>query len=241
MGQTLREGDAFFSLDIGCYGRGGVCIRHRAGSGFRWRTAGSCCRGHTTNPLEAHLVGAEAPRPGVNVADIHASHQRTPRAATDFRRTRGTGRAYGSGFGRASRRRSTGAIERPATRPDRGNDHRARARDTGRARRRSDPPQSRGQLCRGVEWPAPLKPRRQKPRRTTSATISEPLVVVTTDVVDNASRVRDHRVHGAGGADCRSRRRPVGLQSPGGRPISAAARNQTAHRVPMSRSAHISF
>lgn len=68
VGQTLREGDAFF-FDIGAYGRGGYAS-DIARVGFVGEPPGAVSRAYRTL-LEAHHVGEEAARPGVAVAAIH--------------------------------------------------------------------------------------------------------------------------------------------------------------------------
>lgn len=70
VGQTLREGDAFF-FDIGCYGRGGYAS-DIARVGFVGEPPGSVQRAYAVL-LEALHVGEETARPGVAVADIHAA------------------------------------------------------------------------------------------------------------------------------------------------------------------------
>ena len=70
VGQTLREGDAFF-FDIGCYGRGGYAS-DIARVGFVGQPPASVARAYR-HLLEAHHIGEEAARPGVKVADIHAA------------------------------------------------------------------------------------------------------------------------------------------------------------------------
>jgi Xaa-Pro aminopeptidase len=70
VGQTLREGDAFF-FDIGCYGRGGYAS-DIARVGFVGEPPASVLRAYR-HLLDAHRVGEETARPGVKVADIHAA------------------------------------------------------------------------------------------------------------------------------------------------------------------------
>ena len=70
VGQTLREGDAFF-FDIGCYGRGGYAS-DIARVGFVGEPPAVVSRAYR-QLLDAHRVGEEAARPGAKVADIHAA------------------------------------------------------------------------------------------------------------------------------------------------------------------------
>jgi Xaa-Pro aminopeptidase len=70
VGQTLREGDAFF-FDIGCYGKGGYAS-DIARVGFVGEPPAEVARAYH-HLLEAHHIGEEAARPGVKVADIHAA------------------------------------------------------------------------------------------------------------------------------------------------------------------------
>jgi len=70
IGQTLKEGDAFF-FDIGCHGRGGYAS-DIARVGFVGEPPPRVVKAYH-QLLDAHRVGEEAARPGVNVADIHAA------------------------------------------------------------------------------------------------------------------------------------------------------------------------
>lgn len=70
VGQTLREGDAFF-FDIGCYGRGGYAS-DIARVGFVGEPPAVVMNVYR-QLLDAHHVGEEAARPGAKVADVHAA------------------------------------------------------------------------------------------------------------------------------------------------------------------------
>ena len=111
-GQTLREGDAFF-FDIGCYGRGGYAS-DIARVGFVGEPPAKARR-HTATFWS--LIASANRRP-----DRESTFPRSTLPSTDTctargSRSRRTGPATGSGSGRASRRRSTDALERRATRP----------------------------------------------------------------------------------------------------------------------------
>lgn len=103
VGQTLREGDAFF-FDIGCYGRGGYAS-DIARVGFVGEPPAVVSRAWRTL-LDAHRVGEEAARPGARVADIHA-------AINDYLRRQGLPiTPYGTGHGIGLRACETPTITR---------------------------------------------------------------------------------------------------------------------------------
>ena len=70
VGQTLKEGDAFF-FDIGCHGRGGYAS-DIARVGFVGEPPRRVVQAYH-HLLDAHHVGEETARAGVQVADIHAA------------------------------------------------------------------------------------------------------------------------------------------------------------------------